>query len=82
MIYNKYLWIMGIVFILIGIFGITQDMLIKSLGFFPLAISAFVAYDKNDPEVKNRKLREVLFTTGLVLAFLVWFFGPRIYPNL
>ncbi len=82
MIYSKRLWLMGIVFLIIGIYGVTQNMVMKSLGFFPLAVSAFTIYDKEDPKVKYKKLREALFTIGLVLALLIWLFGPKLFPNL
>ena len=55
MFYNKYLWVVGIAFIIVGITGITQGKLISGIGFFPLAASAFVAYDKYNPKVTNVK---------------------------
>jgi hypothetical protein len=81
MIYSKYLWIFGIACIGVGFMGITQGKLISGLGFFPLALSAFSSYDKRNPKVSNKKLREGLFIAGLALAFIIWFIGPRLFPS-
>ena len=81
MFYNKYLWVVGIAFIIVGITGITQGKLISGIGFFPLAASAFVAYDKYNPKVTNVKLRDAIFTAGMILAFIIWLIGPRIFPG-
>jgi hypothetical protein len=82
MFYNKYLWVVGIAFIIIGITGITQGRLISGIGFFPVALSAFVAYDKYNPKVSNTKLREGIFMAGMILAFIIWFIGPKIFPGI
>ena len=82
MIYNKYLWVMGIIFIIVGIMGINQGKILSGIGFFPVALSAFVAYDKHNPKVQYAKAREALFMLGLVLAIVIWFFGPKFFPNL
>lgn len=82
MIYSKKLFWMGYVFIAVGVMGILGGRLMNALGFFPLAISAFAIYDKEDPKVKNPKLREALFVIGLVLTFVVWFIVPKVFPDL
>ena len=81
MIYSKKLFWMGFVFIAVGIMGILSGKLLNAIGFFPLAVSAFAIYDKEDPKVKYPKLREALFVIGLVLAFVVWFLIPKIFPD-
>ena len=81
MIYSKKLFWMGYVFIAVGIMGILGNRLVSGLGFFPLAVSAFAVYDREDPKIKNGKLREALFVIGLVVAFLIWFFGPKLFPG-
>ena len=81
MIYYKFQWFIGIVFIVIGFTGIAQGRLISGIGFFPLAVSAFAAYDKSNPKVANAKLREIIFFAGLIMAFIIWFIGPIIFPG-
>lgn len=82
MIYHKYFWIAGLVFIVIAFMGISQGRILSGIGFFPIALSALVAYDKYDPKVRYAKLRYALFVTGLALAFIIWYFGPKFFPNL
>ncbi len=82
MIYHKYFWIAGLVFIVIAFMGISQGRIISGLGFFPIALSALVAYDKYNPNVRYATLRNVLFVTGLALAFIIWYFGPKFFPGL
>ena len=82
MIYNKYLWVVGIAFIIIGFTGITQGRVISGLGFFPVAVSTFVAFDKYNPKVTNVKLRDAIFKAGMILAFIIWFIGPKIFPGI
>jgi hypothetical protein len=81
MFYHKYLWVVGVAFIVIGITGITQGRLISGIGFFPVAVSTFVAYDKYNPKATNVKLREAIFMAGMILAFTIWFIGPKIFPG-
>lgn len=81
MLYHKYLWVVGIIFIIVGFMGINQGKIFSGLGFFPLAISIFVAYDKNNPKVKNQKLREAVFFGGMVVATLIWVLGPKLFPT-
>jgi len=55
--------------------------LISGIGFFPVAVSTFVAYDKYNPKATNVKLREAIFMAGMILAFTIWFIGPKIFPG-
>ena len=80
--YSKYLWVVGIIFIIVGFMGINQGRILSGVGFLPLALSAFAVYDKHNPKVQYAKARDVLFTLGLALAFVIWFFGPKFFPNL
>jgi len=82
MFYNKYLWVVGLVCIVVGIIGITQGRLISGIGFFPVAVSALVAYDKYNPKVSNAKLRDAIFMAGMLLAFIIWFIGPKLFPGI
>lgn len=81
MIYHKYLWAVGLALIAIGITGISQGRLISGIGFFPVAVSALVAYDKYNPKVTHAKLREAVFMAGMILAFVIWYIGPKIFPG-
>ena len=54
----------------------------SGIGFFPIALSIFVAYDKYNPKVRYAKIRSALFMTGLILAFLIWYIGPKVFPGL
>ena len=82
MLYHKYFWIAGLVFIVVGIMGITQGRIISGIGFFPIALSALVAYDKYDLKVPYAKIRYALFFAGVVLAFIIWYFGPKVFPGI
>jgi uncharacterized membrane protein required for colicin V production len=82
MIYHKYLWVVGLVLIIFGFMGISQGKVLSGIGFFPIALSVFVAYDKYNPKVRYAKIRYALFLTGLILAFLIWYIGPKVFPGL
>ena len=82
MIYHKYFWVAGLVFIVLGFMGISQGKVISGIGFFPMALSALVAYDKYNPKVSYAKIRYALFVAGLALAFIIWYFGPKVFPNM
>ena len=82
MLYHKYLWVVGIVFIIVGIMGINQGKIFSGLGFFPLAVSIFVTYDKRNPKVKYTKWRDIVFNAGMVVAVAIWLLGPKVFPNL
>ncbi len=81
MIYSKKLFWIGFVFIAAGMMGVLGGRLISGLGFFPLVMSAFTIYDKEDPKIKNARLRETLFVIGLVAGFIIWFIGPKIFSQ-
>lgn len=82
MLYHKYLWVVGIIFIIVGFMGINQGKLFSGLGFFPMAIGIFVTYDKNDPNVKNPKLRDAIFFGGMLASIFLWLLGPKLFPTL
>lgn len=82
MIYHKYFWVAGLVFIMIGFMGLSQGKTLSGIGFFPMALSAFAAYDKYNPRVRYARIRNALFFTGLALAFFIWYFGPKIFLNI
>jgi hypothetical protein len=81
MFYHKYLWVVGLFCIGVGIMGITQGKLLSGIGFFPVALSALVAYDKRNPKVPYAKIREVLFIVGFLLAAVIWYIGPKVFPG-
>jgi len=82
MIYHKYIWVVGIVFVIMGFMGLSQGKLFSGLGFFPIAVSIFVSYDKRNPKVENAKLRDAIFLGGMIVAAAIWVLGPKLFPNL
>jgi len=82
MIYHKLIWVVGIVFIIMGFMGLSQGKLFSGLGFFPIAVSIFVSYDKRNPNVKHKEIRDVVFMGGMVAAAAIWVLGPKLFPNL
>jgi hypothetical protein len=81
MFYHKYLWFVGVAAIIVGFMGISQGKILSGIGFFPVALSALVAFDKRNPKVRYAKIREILFAGGLILAILIWYIGPKIFPG-
>ncbi|HEY60245.1 MAG TPA: hypothetical protein G4N92_06130 [Anaerolineae bacterium] len=74
MIYGKNIFVMGIVFLILSILGSMQGNIYNSVGFIALAISTFMAFDKNNPDVKYPKIREIIYWIGFATAGAVWLY--------